>query len=65
MKPNDRERKVLENFVGNIPESWDAFPGAGEVTKSSLLKNGWIQENQDTDYPADYYQITEAGNDVI
>lgn len=59
-KPNKRERDVLQHFCGT-PEPWGAFPGAGETTKQSLLAAGWIRPNQDPHYPADYFEITEAG----
>ncbi|MEM5477141.1 hypothetical protein [Pacificibacter sp. AS14] len=59
-KPNRRELKVLREFAGT-PEPWERFAGAGDSTLKSLLEAGWICENTDLNYPAEYYEITPAG----
>lgn len=62
-RPNNRERKVLREFAGK-PEPWGRFAGAGKATLTSLLNEGWIRPNTDPNYPPEYFEITELGEEA-
>lgn len=61
-KPNSREMKVLQHFVGSYIEKPGAFPrGTGRKTLDDMVAMGWIVWVESPETNEEGYQITEEG----